>query len=456
MKKYDKLLWLCFITERITFYFLFPLDWNFAYQRMQNLDIAALRTDFWVSLYNLHMQPPLFNVFVGMIAKFIPEAYSALAVQTIYFILAILAFKAIRSIISETVESEFVRKLVEIGYLIFPTILFSERWFAYTFPVACGILWCAYFLLRYDRTSRVRYFTAFSILSAVIVLTRSFFHPLIWLIPMLGITFVVKKEHWRVRLVIAFTTILIASAPNFVNYKRYGIFASSTWQGMNLFNSLRYISGCERENLIKSEKMSPLCRLGSCAHPEQFIQSGLCPELNTTEKISVLDDLEKSSSPTNLNGEINWNHRIIPFISKELQKSWLNAIRAYPLKYAQGVSNAAYLFFTIDVYHYWDNTKEWLPQSTDSFSQKTIKITKAFLVPLFFFALYITSFLGFLLYSLSRKDRIFHFFCLANLVYVLGLSVVGELGENSIMRVPIDALMIVGTGLFINKIHKST
>lgn len=436
-----------FVIERIVFYAIMPLDWSFAYARMQNLDILSLRTDFWGSLQYLHVQPPLFNAFVGAVAISAPERYCPLVVQTGFFALACMTFAFFRKILRASVRSSCIARAGDVAYLVFPTILFAERWFTYTFPVTAMLVSMAFLLLRYSQTKRLGYFFGFSALAGILVLNRSFFHVFVWMVPALVCAFFAGKNKDSARkTAVAVIVLAVSAIPYFRNLAHYGQFTSSTFQGMNFYRTMHYVPRKTIEDGIASKKLHPVCRIGSFAPLEDYL--ALFPEPDEAGRPmahhQVLDNLVKSQSATKRDGEVNWNHRIIPIAASELQKGFFRLLLDCPERYAESVLNGVYLFFTVDVYRFWDNSREWLPQHGESFSTMAVKAIRAFAIPLVIATMFILSLAAFIAKISSRLGPV-ALFCGGTMLYVLGVSVSCELGENSIMRVPVDPFMLFGS-----------
>ena len=449
MKKYNIVIWALFIVERCVFYVMLPLDWPFAYQRMQNLDVFSLRTDLINSLLNLHAQPPLYNLFIGLVVKIVPETFAPIVVQCIYFLLACLTFFMYRRIAAAIIRSNFIRICCDIAYLLFPTILFSERWFTYAFPVTAMIVALAFLTLKLSRVgpATIRYFTLFSVIAAAVVLMRSFFHLIAWMMPaLLCALYATGRVQIRRKCIIAIFSFAVAALPYCWNLSRYDMFTSSTWQGMNLFRTMHYVSTPELEKEVEGGFLHPVCRLRSFAPIRDYIEA--FPQTQesciTSQNCKVLDDEEKSSSANDRTGEVNWNHRIIPVASRELEKGWKHLVFKYPSAYALGVLNGLYSFFTVDVYQFWDNSDEWSPAASKSALDFSIRTVKAIVIPVVFILLFISSAVAFFRLMRRKSTCAFALFSLGTMIYVLAISITCELGETSIMRAPIDPLCLLG------------
>ena len=439
---YSGILWSWFLLERLALYFCFPLSWDLAYERMQNLDILALKSDYWSALWNLHMQPPLFNAILGVIAKFVPDAAAAIVVQAIYFGLAILSFVAVRGILAHFMPDGGRRRLFEIGYTLLPTTLFTERWFTYTCPVSCGLLWCMLFTLHYRTSGRLRHLLGCGLVGLGIVLTRSFFHPLLWFAPILALAAWGGPQRRTVRTFVIACFLSVAAVPNVVNYARYGMFTSSTWQGMNLFNTLRYVTTEERSVLVKQGKIAPVCALQPFMPPEMYFNALSVPP-DPQRVPAVLHALRKTPPPSGGEPTSNLNHGILPMVSRKYQDGWLPTVLNYPRKYIMGMLNGIYIFFSLEPYRFWDNAAEWLPDVRDAPPAWCFKAIRVYVIPVALALLYMSALWGFLR-AKGSETRTGAWIGLFTLAYVLGLGCLAELAENCILRTPADPLVLLG------------
>lgn len=448
--KLAKSSWAIYFLTRLVFHVLHPLDWANAYVRWQHLDLAALKSDYWISLFNCHMQPPLFNALLGAFVKIVPECYEEAVARFIYIALGVLSFIGFRRLLFETMRYDGMRRFFEFAYAVMPPILFAERWLGYTLPVMCCLTWMAYALSRWVKCGLRRYWDCYLVLGMSIVLMRSLYHALAWFVPC---SFLILFAKVKRRMVIGAVEICffiaLALLPNVFNFARYGMFASSTWQGMNLMRTLEYVTAKERQDLITAGRCSPIVSVAPFSHPDTYLDyygaendvtSSMPSVLAYTHKAAYIDGQEKCP---------NFNHYIIPQASREYQASWTELVCAYPAKYLYGVLNAVYSFFSWEMYHYWHNASEWLPNRVDPPVSRMIKVMKAFVVPALMIAIYMIAVLGWGKNLLQFGDKWFLcVFCLLTCLYTFAVSVLAELGENNLMRVPIDPLLLAGVAFY--------
>src|ERR1051325_8052202 len=158
------LLILCaFIGSRIAYFAggirfdLSPLNYHW-----QLIDTVLMRTDLLRSLFYLHMQPPGFNLVIGLVVKLVPHYYGAV-LQVLYLVmdlsislllLLLMLLLGVTPVVARALTALFV---ISPGSVLFANIV------AYECPVLLLLLASATCLLRlYRQPSRARAFTFFA------------------------------------------------------------------------------------------------------------------------------------------------------------------------------------------------------------------------------------------------------------------------------------------------------
>ena len=449
--------WLCgvfalFASLRLAVYLLFPMDWSLVYWRWQNLDVAELRENFVEAIFHCHQQPPLWNVFVALNVKIFPDSFGAIPFQCEYAILSIGAFFLMLSILRQFNFRKGVMLLAMGLYSILPAVLYSERWLAYTFPLTFMLLLCTKLMLDTLTKTGVWRFYALCLALACVVLSRSFFHVFLWMLPLLLLgLFGIHSNGEKISRHVVFPLIclLVAILPYFMNFARYGIFSSSTWLGANLARTLRYVTPAEKSRLYEQGLVSELAMEPPFSSDFERHERLLGAQKPTG--ISILDKRLKSATHPNRKAYVNMNNRTIPWIAKEQAKLWKVAIIVYPGKYLLAVSNAIFMFFSEGMDLYW-NTGHWFPWHSDSRCLFILKTVRYLFAPVGVFMFMMFGVLGFLRAARMPATRVFALFCLFNVMYVFGVSCCFELGEQLVMRVPIEPLIVIGIAFLVSHI----
>lgn len=151
------------------------LTWQF-------LDPALLRTDLIRSLWHLHSQPPLFNLFLGVVLKVAPSSaahvfhavYVGLGLCLYFGLIVLMRRLGVRAVFAVPAATLFV---------VSPSFVLYEHFLFYTFPTAVLVLASVVALARFiERPSNRRAF-AFCSLLLLLCFTKSTYQ-----LPYLGFT----------------------------------------------------------------------------------------------------------------------------------------------------------------------------------------------------------------------------------------------------------------------------
>ena len=145
----------------------------------QYLDPAVLREDLARGLYYLHAQPPLFNFFLGVVAKMFPESYSAVF-SALYGAMALGTLLGMAWLMRRFQIPDGVSGAVCLLFALSPGFPVYRYWLFYTLPVAFLLVSSAVALTVYlERASRAALVTFSGLVLAI--MTRAVFHPL-WVV----------------------------------------------------------------------------------------------------------------------------------------------------------------------------------------------------------------------------------------------------------------------------------
>lgn len=454
------LLLLLFAASRAVLYHVRPFFYDEPLQSfMQFLDPEILRSDLLQGLLHMHSQPPLFNLLLGLVLKGAPQGYDLIVFASMYFILgamvAVLTFGLMRSF----GVSRAVSLILTLALVHSPLMLKAERWLYYGLPLAALLCAMAVTVHRFAQTGKSKWFAISLLLAAVVVLTRSFYHLIVWMGPiavfLLYLT--TRRAPDRVRLHTALTLIFVLAAGSLYvrNYVWLGMFTSSTWQGGNLFGMTAYVAADEKERLLAEGKITPLVGIYRWAPPQAFIDYyGTAPHTG----IEVLD------APWKRNGYGNWNNLIYPRASQEYQRNAVTLVKEYPAKYALAVLNALYIFFGNKNDRFFWEFDDWGTLRTDSILRSMADVSVIYLVPLIGLAVFVTALYAWTRRLISglrsfddpstRAGTALSAFALFNILYAFGISSLLELKENCFYRIPIDPFLAVGVGLFVDGIFR--
>ena len=196
------------------------------------LDGRFLEADLFESIANLHSQPPLFNLFYGLVLH-LPDSLQK-PVYTLTFVAlgALLTYSlyALSSGLGVNRNLAFGATLV---FIVGPTNVLYENWFHYAYPVAVLLCASGLFLLLFFRTQHRRWAVAFFVVLALVLLTRSSYH-LVFLLAVVALVAWASQLRARQVVLIAALPVLVVVLWYGKNLAMFDTFSSSSWLGMNL------------------------------------------------------------------------------------------------------------------------------------------------------------------------------------------------------------------------------
>ena len=308
----------------------------------QFIEPDLLKTDLWRSLFYLHSQPPLYNLFLGVVLNLF-VGNEARAFYIIYLVSGIVLAFALYGTLRVLRVSEFIALPATLLFVISPAAVLYENWLTYTYPTAVLLCLAASCLALYTRQGQARYGAAFFGLVAAIILTRSVYH-IVWFVAVVALLLICRRQAWRTTLRAAAIPFVLVLALFVKNWSVFGEFSSSSWFGMNLARiSSQRLSYPEREQLVLSGKMSAVSLVApfsTVAEYRDFAPTRPLVANVPTKGVPVLDREGKAESGINLNN----------FAYISLSKAYLaDGLRVILLRldvYIQkGLQRSTFIFF---------------------------------------------------------------------------------------------------------------
>ncbi len=205
-------------------------SWDFFWQA---LPMDAMVTGFWSSLWNLHAQPPLFNVF-GFLLHAVFGAHFLQAMQYIYIVLGALLSGACYPVLAHLTRCRWLALVVALLLALNPPLFLYEAFILYTLPEAFLVVLAVLTVLWHRRTGSVAALAALMLVMNVLVLFRSVYN-LALLVPVTLFALVLAGPRWPRMLALAVVMSLPAAAWYGKNYAKFGFFGASSWMGSNLW-----------------------------------------------------------------------------------------------------------------------------------------------------------------------------------------------------------------------------
>ncbi len=324
---------LLFFTGRLIFMAVgIRFDISPLYYFIQYPDLDLLTTKLLVTVWHLHIQPPLFPLFTGIILKLFPSYFVAVF-SAIYLVIGLAIVLSLNRSLKNIGMARFWRIYVPLLFSLCPSVILTENWFFYSYPVLGLLSLSALALTRRDIDGEPKpNWPLFFGLISLLTLSRSLFH-LIFILG-LGLLFLLKG-HKRA-FIPALIGLIVISGLYAKNQALFGFFGSSSWLGMSLAKmTVWHIPEDTKAEYISRGILSGYAGETPFAELKDY---GRTEDPKTG--IEVLDRLY------GLDGLINHNNYNYLEISRTLMGDVLQTLRRHPGIYLKRVAFAYFVYFT--------------------------------------------------------------------------------------------------------------
>ncbi len=316
-------LWLvvtAFILSRIIYYVCFdvrfdasPLIWFWQY-----IDPQLLQNNLLQSLWYMHSQPPLFNLFLGLVLKIFPVHFVA-AFHWIYLMMGLVFSVMLYVIMVQMRVVPWISVLLTSLFIVSPIVISYEHWLFYEYPTTLILLFGVYFLNRFLLFGRQKDCFSFFISLAIIIYLRGLF-SIYWFLLIGGILIVCNPPH-RLKIfkafLIPFLLVLCLYGKNLIIFKSFSINEAGIGQSL-LLSITKVMPESMLEPLVKEHKLSSLYR-------EKIFSSDWQYGLDIKTGVLLLDQKQKST------GYVNMHHMMFLRIGKQGIKDSSYIFQQYPL-----------------------------------------------------------------------------------------------------------------------------
>jgi hypothetical protein len=285
------------------------------------LDARLLESDLAESIVHLHSQPPLLNLFYGVVLR-LPDSLQKPVMTLTFLALGALLTYALYALARGLGVNRNVAFAATILFVVGPTCVLYENWFHYAYPAAVLLCASGLFLLLYLRSGLARYAVAFFVALAVVLLTRSSYH-LLFLVAMVVLVAWASPQRARTVVVIAAVPVLAVALWYGKNLVEFDTFSSSSWLGMNLARTVYVTEGPDEiARLRAGGEIEPILAVKPFSAPARYRPRFADPERTG---VAVLDRTKRAE-----NGGVNFNHAVYPEVSDEYLSAVLDYWRDHP------------------------------------------------------------------------------------------------------------------------------
>jgi hypothetical protein len=298
----------------------------------QLLDIRLLKDQLLQSVWHLHSQPPLYNLFVGFLAK-LPFGMQRPVAIACYLAMGLALVLATYLLLVDLRAPRWVAMTVAFVVVADPRYVLYENWLFYAYPTALLVTVAGLCCIRYLRTRTWWWGLGLFGSGAGLVLLNSSWQW-VWLAAVLAVVLVSRRHRWRAVVAVAALPLLLVVGWYVKNGVMFGTYTTSSWLGMNMQSvTLNLASPGQISDLVRRGVLSPIAK-ASAFGPVSRYQPRFVHVPHTG--IPALDET------TTATGQINFVY--VP-VSKRYLHDDLAYIVAAPGAYAGHVVEGASAWF---------------------------------------------------------------------------------------------------------------
>lgn len=276
------------------------------------------------TIWNFHAQPPLFNLLGLALAALFPENYLQ-ALHTLYIVLGAAIVVMLGFVLFVLTRSRLVAAAGTFFLAVYPALILFEAYILYTLLAVFLVVLCIFWVALYHERPRSLYLYLSVLSLNVLILTRSFFHPII-LIPGLIFLFLIAKENGRRFLLHAVViSLLLTGVWVTKNAVKFSFWGTSSWSGINLYKILEHgYSQDELNELGRQGVLDPeVVEVGAFNEPDEYVSYGY----DETSPIPVL-------------ARNDYNNVNMLALSETYRKNALALLTRDPLRYLKTIYRA--------------------------------------------------------------------------------------------------------------------
>ncbi len=308
-----------------------PLRGGWALDPWQLLDPTLLHHHLAVSVWHLNSQPPLFNVFCGILLKLPYASQEPVAVVT-FLGLGLAMVLSLYATMRELRVPTWLASAITVVVIADPAYLLYENWLSYAYPTAAFLSLAAWCSIRYFRTRRRGWGLGFFSAVAVVVLLNSTYQ-VVWMAGALAVALVALRTQWRSVLVVAALPLLLVGGWVAKDGVQVGTVTTSTWLGMNLTRTtLDTATPAQIHQMVRRHILTPIAEVPAFSSVSAYV-----PRFAETVHtgVAAVDAPYKADQGT------NFNNGVYAGVSMQYLHDDLAFIRARPGVYVRTVIGAA-------------------------------------------------------------------------------------------------------------------
>lgn len=232
-KNYLFLLIIFFLFSRLIVYSFFEIKINDPNYGYHLLDISLLQNDLFSSLFYLHAQPLLWNLFNGIIVKIFNSNIELISIffNIYHYLLSLLIIYICIKILREFYKNKRIELFIFFFISLNPSIIFFENIFSYAHTTLFFFTLITYNIIKFFKSSDFKSELYIYINLLILSMTWVLFQPILLLLIFFLIRFLTKTSK---KIIISFFIIfLISLVPMIKNKLIFDTFMFSTKSGQD-------------------------------------------------------------------------------------------------------------------------------------------------------------------------------------------------------------------------------
>lgn len=308
------------------------------------LDLTELRADPFLAFTDLHIQPPLFNFFVGAVLRWSPFP-AAVSFQVLYLAMGLITVLVLRALLVDLGARAWSATIATVAVALSPLAIRNEAVLTYETPTTMILVLSVFTFLGYVRRPGVLRLVLFTTTLVVGVLTRTTLNPL-WFLGAVVLVVLARPpgRAWRPVAATITVAVVLVALPAVHNQIRFDTLGYSSFVGMNLSRAtVLQLPRVERDRLIADGELSPAAAVVPYSFYDEY--ADLFGPCRAHTGSPVLDDVVKASS-----GDRNMNAECYLPAYRQARSDAVAALRADPGAYLRAVAASALVYPRWDVH----------------------------------------------------------------------------------------------------------
>lgn len=309
------------------------MDQTALYRYWQYLDVITLKDHLLPGIWYDHTQPPLFNLFLGLVLK-TAGTHAPIAFQALFKLFTLANAWLLLGILKKVTRHPYLPLLLTLVYLLSPATIIFENELFYTSFITLLLLLATRYLLQMEEGIHWRRVLGLFIPLVLVCLTRSMYH-ILWLLVLSVVVLVWyrRRRQFRILFLGALLSLLLVGGWYVKNYFIFHQFSTSTWMGMNMARNVFHdVTFTDSSNIAAIEPFSKI------SDYRRFLPPGYGDKYAGLEDRDLLQEWKNDSF-------INEKHVGYIGISRLYSKASRDAIRARPMAYMTNVLQSAIIYF---------------------------------------------------------------------------------------------------------------